>query len=146
MQQATAHPCLHQRLLDTHRQVWVSLLWGHCSFLLGPCAHKILFACSKSLFPQTCVSSGGSLVGLMATSSKRACAIPNTLFSIMYHIILLYYTLMADELKSHQNLNSDSAVYTLKIFIIPFKNVFQSVTLLLFNTHGLSSHSCHPYQ
>ena len=22
--------------LDTHRQVWVSLLWGHCSFLLGP--------------------------------------------------------------------------------------------------------------
>ena len=27
------------RLLDTHRQVWVSLLWGHCSFLLGPGAH-----------------------------------------------------------------------------------------------------------
>ena len=27
-------PCLCQRLPDTHRQVWVSLLWGHCSFLL----------------------------------------------------------------------------------------------------------------
>ena len=34
------------------------------------------FVCtSKSLFPQPCVSSGGSMVGLMATSSKRAYAI-----------------------------------------------------------------------
>ena len=31
--------------------VWVSLLWGHCSFLLGPGAHKVLFVPSKSLFP-----------------------------------------------------------------------------------------------
>ena len=29
-------PCLCFRLLDTPGQVWVSLLWGHCSFLLGP--------------------------------------------------------------------------------------------------------------
>ena len=28
LQQATANPRLHWRLLDTHRQVWVSLLWG----------------------------------------------------------------------------------------------------------------------
>ena len=49
-----------------------SLLWGHCSFLLSPGAHKVLFVPSKSLFPQSCVSSGGSVVGLMATSSKRA--------------------------------------------------------------------------
>ena len=49
--------CLHWRLLDTHRQVWVSLLWGHCSFLLSPGAHKVLFVPSKSLFPQSCVSS-----------------------------------------------------------------------------------------
>ena len=52
---------------------WVSLL-GHCSFLLGPGAHKVLFVPSKGLFPQSCVSSGGSMVGLMATSSKRAYA------------------------------------------------------------------------
>ena len=45
------------RLLDTHRQVWVSLLWGHCSFLLGPVAHKVLSVPSKSLFPQSCLSS-----------------------------------------------------------------------------------------
>ena len=40
-----------QRCLDTHGQVWVSLLWGHCSFLLGPGAHKVLFMPFKSLFP-----------------------------------------------------------------------------------------------
>ena len=43
---------------------------GHCSFLLGPGAHKVLFVPSKSLFPQSCVSSGGSMVGLMVTSSR----------------------------------------------------------------------------
>ena len=59
-----------------HRQVWVTLLWGHCSFLLGPGVHKVLFVPSKSLFPQSCVNSGSSMVGLMATSSKRAYAIP----------------------------------------------------------------------
>ena len=51
LQQATANPCLYQRLLDTHGQVWVSLFWGHCSFLLGPSAHKVLFVPSQSLFP-----------------------------------------------------------------------------------------------
>ena len=76
LQQATADPHLCQRLLDTHGQVWVSLLCGHCSFLLCPGAHKVLFVPSKSLFPQSCVSSAGSMVGLIATSSKRACAIP----------------------------------------------------------------------
>ena len=72
LQQATANPCFHQRLLDNHRQVLASLLCGHCSFLLGPGAHKVLSVPSKSLFPQSCVSSAGST----ATSSKRAYAIP----------------------------------------------------------------------
>ena len=59
---ATGHcyPHLPQRLLDTHGQVWVSLLWGHCSFLLGPGAHKVLFVPSKGLLPQSYVSFGGS--------------------------------------------------------------------------------------
>ena len=73
--QATADLCLHQSLLDTHRQVWVSLLWGHCFFLLGPGSHKILFVPSKSLFPRSCVSFGSSVVELMMTSSKRAYSI-----------------------------------------------------------------------
>ena len=75
LQQATSNPHLHQRLLDTHGQVWVSLLWDHCSFLLGPGVHKILSVPSKSLFHQSCVSSGCSVVGLRVTSSKRAYAI-----------------------------------------------------------------------
>jgi len=58
LQQATANPCLWQRLLDTHGQVWVSFLWDHCFFLLDPGAYKVLFVPSKSLFPQSCVSSG----------------------------------------------------------------------------------------
>ena len=78
LKQATANPSLSWRLLDTHGQVWVSLLWGHCSFLLGPGVQKVLFVPSKSLFPQSCVSSDGSMVGLMATSSKRAYAIPRS--------------------------------------------------------------------
>ena len=77
-QQTTTDPSLHQRLLDTHGQVWVSLLWGHHSCLLGPGAHKVLVVSSKSLFPQSCVSSGGPMVGLVATSSKRAYAIPRS--------------------------------------------------------------------
>ena len=38
--------------------------------------HTVLFVPSKSLFPQSCVSCGSSVVGLMATSSKKAYAIP----------------------------------------------------------------------
>ena len=72
LQQATTDPVFCQRLLNTHRQVWASLLWGHCSFLLGPGAQKVLFVPSKSLFPQVYVSPGGSMVGLMVTFSKRA--------------------------------------------------------------------------
>ena len=63
LQHAIADTCLHQRMLDTHRQVWFSLLWGHFSFLLGSGAHKFLFVLSKRLFPQSCVNSGSSMVG-----------------------------------------------------------------------------------
>ena len=69
LQQATTDPRLHWRLLDTHRQVWVSLLWGYCSFLLGPGAQGSVCALQESIF-QSCVSSDSSVVGLMATSSK----------------------------------------------------------------------------
>ena len=79
LQQATANLHLHQsmRLLDTHGHVWVSLLWGHCSFHLGPGVHKVWLVPSKSLF-KFCVSSGSPMVGLMATSSKRAYAMPRS--------------------------------------------------------------------
>ena len=44
----------------------------------GPGVHKVLFVPSKSLFRQSCVIFGGSVVGLMATSSKMAYAIPRS--------------------------------------------------------------------
>ena len=78
LKQATADPHLPQRFLDCHGQVCARLLWGHCYLLLGPGAHKVLFVPSKRLFPQSCVSSGGSMVGFLVTSSKRAYAIPRS--------------------------------------------------------------------
>ena len=51
---------------------------GLLGLLLDPGVHKILFVPSKSLFPQACVNCGGSIVGLMVTSSKRAYAIPRS--------------------------------------------------------------------
>ena len=78
LQQASTDACLHWRLLNTHGQVGVSLFWAHCSCLLGPGLHKVLFELSKRLFPQSCVSFSSSMVGLMATSSKKAYAIPRS--------------------------------------------------------------------
>ena len=88
-------PCIHcytqcpqpcRRLLLTHASAgdfWghlqaslVSLLWGHWSFLLGPGVHR--FCLCPPRVSQSCVSSGSSMVGLMATSSKRAYAIPKS--------------------------------------------------------------------
>ena len=51
LQQATTDSRLCRRLLDTHRQVWVSLLRDHCSFLLGPVVHKVLFVPPENLIP-----------------------------------------------------------------------------------------------
>ena len=77
LQQATTDPCLCWRLLDTHRQVWVSLPWGDCSLLLGPGAQGSVCALQEPI-SQSCVSSGSSIMGLMATSSKRAYATPKS--------------------------------------------------------------------
>ena len=49
--QATVDPRLCQRLPNTHRQVWVSLLWGHCSFLLGLVCTSFCFCPSRNYFP-----------------------------------------------------------------------------------------------
>ena len=51
---------------------------GSLLLLWGPGAHKVLLVPSKSLFPQSCVSSGSSMLGLMVTSSKRAYATPRS--------------------------------------------------------------------
>ena len=74
LQLATGNPRLHQKLLDTRRQVLVSLLWGHCSFFLDS-AHKVLSLPSKNQFPYLC-KFWRLYGGLMATSYKRAYPIP----------------------------------------------------------------------
>ena len=58
---------------ETPRHPLASLLWGHCSFLLGPGAQGSVVP-SKSLF----LSPVQVLVGLMMTSSKRTYAIPRS--------------------------------------------------------------------
>ena len=75
---AASH-CQPTPLPETPGHSWASL--GRplvVSLLLSPGAHKVLFVSSKSLFPQCCVSSGSSVVGLMATSSTRAYAVPKS--------------------------------------------------------------------
>ena len=75
LQQATAHPCFCWGHLDTHRHVWVSLLWGHCTRDLSSGSwYTQGSVCASLVF-----SSGGSMVGLMVTSSKRAYAIPRSI-------------------------------------------------------------------
>ena len=44
--QVTINTHLHRRLPSTHRQVWLTLFWGHCSFLLGSGVHK---SCESSV-------------------------------------------------------------------------------------------------
>ena len=77
LKQATFDPCLCWRLLDTHRQVWVSLLWGHCSFILGPGAHSFVCALQESVSPVLC-KFWPLYGGVNGTSSKRAYAIPRS--------------------------------------------------------------------
>ena len=48
------NPRLCGRLLNTHGQVWVSLLWGHCSYRLGPGVHKVQFMIWATVNSQSC--------------------------------------------------------------------------------------------
>ena len=131
--QATSNPCLHQRLLDTHGQVWVSLLWGHCSFLLGPGGHNIFFVPSKSLFPQSCVSSGGSMMGLMVISSKRAYAIPRSAASRAPALAGLTCTSTGDTqtLKGRSGSVSVGSPSTHKVLFEPSKHLWWVWGLIL---------------
>ena len=53
-------------------------LVGSLLLSLGSWCCKVLFVPSNRLFPQSCGSSGSSMVGLMETSSKRDYAIPRS--------------------------------------------------------------------
>ena len=80
LQQATAYPHLCQTLLDTQRASLSQSLVGSLplSFLLGPGVHTVFSYVLQESVSQSCVSSCGSMVRLMVTSSKRAYAIPRS--------------------------------------------------------------------
>ena len=84
-------PHLHRRLLDAHGHIWVSLLWDHCPFLLGPGVHKVLFVRSKSLFPQSCVRSGGSIAGRSNLSILKEISPEYSLEGLMLKLKLQYF-------------------------------------------------------
>ena len=77
LQQVAPDSHLHWRLLDTHRQVCVSLLWGHCSFLLDPMDKRFHLCPPEPVSPVLC-RFWSSMLGLMVTSSKRAYATPRS--------------------------------------------------------------------
>ena len=52
--QVIADPHLCWILLDTHGQVWVSLLWGHCSFLLSPGVSRFCLCPPRVCLPVLC--------------------------------------------------------------------------------------------
>ena len=55
---ASADPCLYRNPPKHLRQAWLSLLWGHRSFPLGPGAHTVVFVPSKGrCFPNSYESS-----------------------------------------------------------------------------------------
>ena len=55
----------------------VSRHGGNCSFLLDPGAYQVLFVPTKNLLPQSYVSSGSSVVGLMARAFPRGSNTPD---------------------------------------------------------------------
>ena len=73
--------CQLTPLPETPGHSWtclVQFLVGSLFLSSGSSCAQGLFVPSKSLFPQSCVSSGGSMVGLMGTSSKGTYAIPRS--------------------------------------------------------------------
>ena len=76
-------PALQQALASTRDSWTLTGKSGSVSCVVSApfswvLVHKVLFVPSQSLFPQSCVSSGGSIVGLLMTSFKRAYAIPKS--------------------------------------------------------------------
>ena len=74
---AIADPQLCRRSSDTHRYVWLTVLWGHCSFPLGLDAHRFVCASQEwSLcFPQ---SYGGPVIKFHLPSKSDSLGILST--------------------------------------------------------------------
>ena len=85
-------PRPHWRHLDTpghSRVIWVSLFWGHC-FSHGSWCTQGSFSTLQESISQSCLSSGSSVVGLIATSSKRSYSISHTFLSWKFLLYTQY--------------------------------------------------------
>ena len=130
LQQDTTNPCLPWRLMDTHRKVRVSLLWGHSSFLLGLGVHKALFVPSKSLFPQPCLGSGSSMVGLMVTSPRGLMPYP----SLIHPEPLPLWQSAADPYLQQETLKHSSVSVSVGSLSPGVHNVCLSLHTYIFNS------------
>ena len=72
------YPLLRWRLLDTHGKSGSVSCGGTAPFSWVLVHIRFCLCPPRVLFPQSCVSSGDSVVVLMATSSKRAYAVPRS--------------------------------------------------------------------
>ena len=81
-QWATATPLFCRRPSNTSRNFWFSLLWGHCSFPLGPDAHTtlcVLLKCGVSVSPspvKVLQSNPARLQSLILWDSSVCCWTP----------------------------------------------------------------------
>ena len=132
LQQATADSHFCWKLLDTHRQSLGQSLVGSLLLSLGSWWTQVLFVPSKSLFPQSFVSSGGSMVGFMATSSKRAyatvrCAAPRAPAHVVGHC----WPIPPQEMLKHSKASLAQSPGVHKVLFEPSEHLWQVGGLIL---------------
>ena len=88
LQQATIDPCLYRRLLDTHGKSG-SVSCGVTAPVSWVLVHTSSVCALQASVSQSCISSGGSMVGLMTTSSKRGPALLYKTYYNAFNIMLL---------------------------------------------------------
>ena len=61
--------------MDTHRQVWFSLWWSHCPFLLGPGACNVLLCSQRVCFPNPMevLESKSNSLGIVSPFAGYSC-------------------------------------------------------------------------
>ena len=136
-QKFTVNPHLCQRLPNTYRQLWLSLLWGHCLFLLGPGVHKILLVPSKSLFqvwgliltwfhPSYCLSAAstlsldvGCLFGRFQNDSINDCSAANCGLGVLSgedECVSFYFTIL-DQAYTYVHIHIHTCTHVCMLYV-----------------------------
>ena len=88
LQQATTDPCLYRRLLDTHGKSG-SVSCGVTAPFSWVLVHTSSVCALQDSVSQSCISSGGSMEGLMTMSSKRGPTLLRKTYYNAFNIMLL---------------------------------------------------------